>query len=238
MHGPVWCSRGGQLLDPTKVQKARELEMAQMRRMGVVEVVPQEASRGQKIVKCRWVDDERFGDEALGDFVRSRCVAMEFKTWEGARDDVAANTPPLWLTRFVVSLVMCTDPAEDYHTGTADVSVASLHAAMDETMFVVPLRGCAPEGHVWRLHKALCGTRRAGFLWGEHAASFMVEGGWRRVRSVAGSFVKERPFEVCLLHGDDFIYGPPWNRHPAMDELLRRNTECKILDRRSSSSGR
>lgn len=57
----------------------------------------------------------------------------------------------------------------------------------------------------------------------------MVEGGWHRVRSIAVLFVKEKAFEVCLLHGDDFICVSPLEWHAAMDELLLAIMECNIL---------
>lgn len=67
-HGPVRCCCVASFSTPpgSSGPASLELEMAQMRRMGVVEVVPRSAVHGDKVVRCCWVDDERFGEEARG----------------------------------------------------------------------------------------------------------------------------------------------------------------------------
>ena len=107
--------------------------------------MPRHAAVGRRIIRCKWVDDERFGDAVRGDFVRSRCVAMELRAW-GAREDNAANTPPVLITRLLLALAAAAPADQMMHVGTADVSVAFFHAEMDEELYAEPPRGCAAPG--------------------------------------------------------------------------------------------
>ena len=230
VHGPVWCSRSGRELAADRVEKARALEMRQMAAKGVVREVPRSSlPPGARLLKTRWVDDERFGDAARGDFVRSRCVSMEFRSYDGVRDDTYAGTPPLWVLRFVVSFCASQPRGKRMHLGTADISVAFFHAQMDEEIFAEAPRGCCSEGSVWQVLRAMYGTRKAAKLWARYVRDFMVKEGWSAVRPVPGLFWHRALDAVCEVHGDDFLYAAPLPNHAAIDQQIRRHADAKIL---------
>ena len=82
----VRCADTGVLLKPEAVRKAREREIAEIRKFRTWDYVDPAESRGHKTVRCRWVDRLLPGTET----VKSRFVAMEI-AWD-ARGDTHAGT--------------------------------------------------------------------------------------------------------------------------------------------------
>jgi hypothetical protein len=104
-----------------------EKELQQLRDFDVYEEVPRTAAAGYKVISTRWVRKLKTPLEA-----RFSLVAREFNT--GKRDDTFAATPLSAGSRVVdllgTKLQLC--------TATADVSVAFLHAAATDLVFVEP----------------------------------------------------------------------------------------------------
>ena len=107
---------------------------------------------------------------------------MEFNTG-GPRGDVLAGTPPLVIIRLIISRAASRSGQKGLLC-SYDITCAFLHATMDDEVFVVLPPGMAPDGYVALLLKALYGTRRASFLWGERVAEVMTSpaGGYARLR--------------------------------------------------------
>ncbi len=102
--------------------------------------VPSSQAWGRK-VKSRWVDEARTKDGVTE--VRSRLCAMEFNVF--ARDDVNASTPPLAVIWAIICLA-ASKPGDRY-PAVYDISMAFLHAAIDEDITALPPRGIARLGH-------------------------------------------------------------------------------------------
>ena len=65
----------GAVLDPSLVEKDRELEMENFRSMEVYGTVPREMAYGHKIIRTRWIDVNKGGSISLD--YRSRLVGKE-----------------------------------------------------------------------------------------------------------------------------------------------------------------
>ena len=144
-----------------------------------------------------WVDEWR------GDFVRSGACVRQYQ--DEKRDDVFAATPETSITRFVLSEAAS---HEDYAVLIADVSVALMHARLDEEIVVKPPPGVVTS-KLWRLKAAVNGIQRASQLWQEHSAYQLIKKGWSR--NDVNPCVFYRPeLEMQLeQHGDDlFGTGP------------------------------
>ena len=106
-----------------------------------------------------------------GEEVRSRACVRQFKG--ESRDDVFAATPETSFTKYVLAHASCN---HDFAVLIADISVAFVHARMDEEL-VVPAPPGADTSTFWRLKAALNGSRRASQLWQEHSAACLMEEG-------------------------------------------------------------
>ena len=92
------------------------------------------------------------------------------------RDDVFAATPETSFARFIISNA-ATD--EDAAVLISDISVAFMHARMDEELVVTPPPGIVTS-KFWRIKAAVNGAQRASQLWQEHSASKLMEKDWIR----------------------------------------------------------
>ena len=81
-----------------------------------------------------WVDEWR------GEDVRSRACVRQYN--DGKRDDVFATTPETSFARFIISEAA---HHKDYAVIIADVSVAFLHARLDEEIVVKPPPGAVTK---------------------------------------------------------------------------------------------
>jgi hypothetical protein len=147
-------------LPAKEVSKARQVEMDRLLEFEVFEpaTLQEVAERGASIISTRWVDREK----AEGVY-RSRFVAREFAT--EARDDLFAATPSLTSARLLLAKLVNQVTGSGVIARTVDVSVAFMHAPAEENQFVQPPpeweAPAGMEGAVWRLKKALNGTRAA-----------------------------------------------------------------------------
>ena len=160
------------VLDPVKVQVARQKEIDSIARHEVVELVKTSECKQGIHVKGGWVEDNK------GDIVRSRFVSKQVAPDQ--RDDVSQTTPALLIFRLLLSIAVSIAPI---FCGSAvvlsvwDISVAFFHAVMDELVYVHPPRDMVPPGWCWKLRKSMYGTRRASRLWPDYVRRLMEDDG-------------------------------------------------------------
>ena len=56
-----------------------------------------------------------------------------------------------------------------------DIKQAFVSAPLDEVIYVHPVTGFGPEGHVYKLRKALYGTKQAAHAWQKFLKSIFLE---------------------------------------------------------------
>ena len=139
--------KSGVVLDPAKVQAARQKEIDSIARHEVVDLVKMsECKQGGAHVKGDFVDDNK------GDIVRSRFAATQVAY--DPRDDVSQSTPALLVFRLLLSIAAS---AASIFGGSPvvlsvwDISVAFFCAVMDELVYVHPPRNLVPPGWCWKL---------------------------------------------------------------------------------------
>eukprot|EP00971_Amphidinium_carterae_P121240 2401083-Amphidinium_carterae.1 len=160
----------GKSLDREEVNAARVKELEQMAEFGVTAPATWEEARrsGGRVVHSKWVDTMK------GNSVRARLVATEINTYE--RTDVFAATPPLSMLRWLLSRAATGKGPKQRRLAIYDVSVAFFHGEAREDIFVVPPREIRRECPLWKLRKALYGTRDAGQIFQDYVARKLTEG--------------------------------------------------------------
>ena len=143
-----------------KLQAGREKEIASLTTFDAFEEIDEYSGVVYDMI---WVDEWR------GDVVRSRACVRQYK--DEKRDDVFAATPETSFTRFVLSEAAS---HEDYAVLIADVSVAFMHARLDEEIVVKPPPGVVTS-KFWRLKAAVNGLQRSSQLWQEHSAAKVMK---------------------------------------------------------------
>ena len=109
-----WDDVHKKILDYKGVQAARAQEIAFAKKMGLYNIVPiSECYRltGKAPIRTRWVDTDK-GDGNL----RSRLVAMDFKTGKGQRWDLYSPTPPLEVIKVQLALVSSEQSGSNTHS--------------------------------------------------------------------------------------------------------------------------
>ena len=205
----------GEVLDGRGVAKAREEEMQYMRSLKVFEYVAEEEAReitGRPPISVDWVDTNK-GDRERP-VLRSRLVVQETRRIStlGPEDAAAifAATPPLEALRFVLSQAM-TEQRDDRQmervVAFLDISRAHLHSPIRREVFVKACREDheCPEGHCWRLLKAMYGLRDAGACFDKRVEEIMEELGYRVGRFSPCLYYNVKSMVVVFRHGDDFV---------------------------------
>jgi hypothetical protein len=116
------------------------------------------------IIGTRWMLKEKGDDE-----VRAPLVDQEFA--HEKRDDVYAATPSTAGLRTLLLIAA----VQNLCVWVADITTAFLHAPADEDVFVRPPTTHRSPGKIWRLHRALCGLRKAPHHFLEWLVSVLVE---------------------------------------------------------------
>ena len=119
-----------------------------------------------------------------------------------------------------------------------DASVAFFHAELDEVIYIIPPKEVEPDRNIlWRLKKAMYGTRKAAKLWQRYVAEVFVDGGWIEVRIEPNVFhkpvLKDEPEDGDTdagVHGDDFMMeGIPEMIEKYGDKLLAEHIEITCI---------
>ena len=216
----AYDARTWEVLDPDKVRLGRAKELAMMKEFDVYEEVNMSEISG-KVIKCKWVETNKGAD------VRSRLVATEV-AYEG-REDTFAGTPPLMIVKAVLSLAA--SKGRNRLVGLHDVSVAFFHAEADENLFVKPPADLATPGKVWRLKKAMYGTRRASLLWQQKVKEVMEKAGFVSIKVVPNLYYHKEWDVTTAVHGDDFISDGVPESLDKLDTVLKENFMVKVEPR-------
>ena len=138
--------------------------------------------------------------------MKARLVARGFEQlWTQAL--TASPTPSLTTLLALLTLAI----ASDSNVNTYDVSTAFLHADVQEDVFVMPppeLQGTprCPDGHCWKLKKALYGLRTAPLGWNAHLNAILVDNlGFRRSKADSCLFVHDTRKISLVIYVDDLL---------------------------------
>ena len=238
--------------DLVLVQAAKEQELQRFKEMNVYEEMPRSrvAEYSEPVtVGARWVITNKGTKEKP--VIKARLVAQEFA--HDRRADLYAGTPGLSTVKLLMSN-FATRRAQGWELMVADVKSAFLYGDATRNIFVnVPedVRGSSSSDTVWKLRKAMYGTRDAPQSWQNHIYRTLEKEGFTAVRSMAGVFVHhERQVQLCT-HVDDFLVigprsGVRWTRgilkkhYEVKTSILGHEgvTSCTYLGRTLSESSR
>ena len=216
--------KSGVVLDPAKVQVARQKEIDSIARHEVVELVRTSECKQGTHVKGGWVEDDK------GDIVLSRFVAKQVAYDQ--RDDVSQTTLALLIFRLLPSIAVSFAPI---FCGSAvvlsvwDISVAFFHAVMDELVCVHPPRDMVPPGWCWKLRNSMYGTRRASRLWADYVRRVMEDDGSETIAVFSMVFVNRSKRYIVAVWDDDFAFTVASEMLPHLTKLLERNFECRLI---------
>ncbi|POV95959.1 hypothetical protein PSTT_15929 [Puccinia striiformis] len=191
--------------DATEWRKAAELELNQLEKLEVWEVV--EARKGIKVIGARWVFALK--RDSTG-------VIVRFKA------SITQHTPTPYLLAVQHGFVM----------NSFDVSSAYLYSPIEEEVYVKPPTELRPElkGKVLRLKKALYGTKQAGRCWWLHFKGILDKLDFT-ASEVESSLYVYRKADVSIfiwMHVDDGLVVS--NSSSAMETLrsaLQQHLEIK-----------
>lgn len=222
----------GAKLSNEAVEKAREEEMRRHEQFDVREWVPEQSARGHKVIDSFWIDHEKVAGRP--ETTRSRLVATEVA--RERREDLYAGTPPMAAIKYVISRA-CTKGAEK-QLAVYDVSVAFFHADLPEGMliFVRPPLDQKRNGHVWRLKRAMYGTRAAAQAWQRKVMQTYRDGGWEVLKTIPCAFYNSELDQMTVVWGNDFLAEGSNEALNRVDELLE-NFEIKKKPRAGPGAG-
>ena len=206
--------KSGAVLDPAKVQAARQKDIDSIARHEVVELVKTSECKQGAHVKGGWVEDNK------SDIVRSRFVAKQVAY--NPRDDVSQSTPAPLIFRLLLSIAVSIAPI---FCGSAvvlsiwDISVAFFHAVMDELVYVHPPRDLVPSGWCWKLRKSMFWTRRASRLWANYVRHVLEDDGSEAIAVFSMVFVNHSKRYIVVAS----------EMLPHLTELLEQNFECRLI---------
>ena len=185
----------------------RAQELQQMKDFEVYEEIDANSWKG-KVINATWVEVPKPGRTPP---VRCRLVAKQFRFFDGWRDDVLAGTPDLVVYRVLLARAAANP---DMGILIADVTAAFLQAPLDETevLVVKPPEDANTPNTLWRLKKAMYGTRKASKHWDTKKAEVMKTLGFTRLKGDSSVYFHESLDILTEIHGDDWLaVGPPKN---------------------------
>ena len=166
-------------MDPVKVAAGRQREMNSIYRHDVKEDASTSDARGGVHVKGDWVEDNK------GDVVRSRFVVKQIAY--DYRDDVSQSTPALLVFRMMLAFASPKCPllktGSNFFIAIWDISVAFMHATIDELSVEHPPKELVQPCFCWKLKSAMNGTRRASRQWADKVTEVLVASELLRRRS-------------------------------------------------------
>ena len=135
-----------------------------MEKLGCWEVVPlRSIPRGTNILRSKLVFDDKRGSDGKLQKFKARMVAMGFSQIEGVDyNDTFASVMTIKSFR---TLLVLWNLDKNLYMEPWDIKQAFINAPLDETIYVHPVPGFGPEGCVYKLIKALYGTKQAAHAW-------------------------------------------------------------------------
>ena len=177
-------------------------ELEALRQRKVYSLV--ERPKGRKVIKCRWVFDQKSDGRK-----RARLVAKGFSQVEGIDYDEIFSPVVRYET---FRLVMALAALEGWHWSGLDVSKAFLYGDLDEEVYMEQPEGFAVKGQerkVMRLHKAIYGLKQAALSWWKALTKSTKAMGWVRLTSDAGVFFYQDSngkLAVIVVYVDDALF--------------------------------
>jgi len=202
-------SRTGEKLCDTLVRKARDDELRMFNEMKVKRYASQEEFWNDpfaKLIGTTWVDTNK-GTKELPD-VRSRLCAQEFAK-DDPRDDLFAATPPLLGVKLILSLgASCRFRRFTKRLMVLDVKRAFLYGDAVRSIYTKlppedPRHG--EPGVLWKLLKAMYGTRDAPAIWQKEVRKLMLALGFRGCKSNPCIYIHDERDLTVDVHVDDFL---------------------------------
>ena len=120
------------------------------------------------------------------------------------RDDVSQSTPALLVFRMMLAFASSKCPllktGSNFFIAIWDISVAFMHATIDELIFVHPPKDLVQPGFCWKLKSAMSGTRRASRQWADKVTEVLV----------ASDFTASKVFAIVFFSRDREIFVAVW----------------------------
>jgi len=202
-------SRTGKTIPETLVKQARKQELTTLKDMGVSEyatVEEFESEEDAKIIGSTWVDTDRGTPESPD--VRSRLCGQEFAKGD-PRDDIFAATPPLLGAKFLASRCATrTQAGWTRRLMVLDVRRAFLYGRTRRRIYMrLPKEDerYGTPGLLWRLVKAIYGTRDAPAIWQQEVRKVMESLGFTGSKSNPGIYWHSGRDIFVDVHVDDFL---------------------------------
>ncbi len=194
--------------DAEKWKEAIEVEMKNLQDNKVYEVVKREqASQNDKnVLKTRWVFTIKMKDDGTIDKYKARFVACGYSQEYGV--DFEETFAPVGKYKTLRILLALTNIL-DYEIKQMDVVSAFLNAELNEVLFIEQPDGLT-EGHdcVWKLKKAIYGTKQAPHEWNKEINKYLVSSGFKRLSTdtcVYSRITKNGNYVFLFVFVDDII---------------------------------
>lgn len=203
-----WDDVNGKVLDSEGVRKARRDEIDFVQKMKLYDIRPVSeccSKTGGAPIRTRWVDTDKGGGK-----LRSRVVAMDFKTAGGPRRDLYSPPPLLEVVKALLALAASKGKMggrDPYCVLHSDVSRAYFNAPVKRDCYVVipDEDDRAGPGPCGKLNYSMYGTREAATSWEDHYSDWLLSLGFRRGRASICVFWHPGRDICTVVHGDDFV---------------------------------
>ena len=192
------------------VKEARVEELAGYLKMQVCCRVSVAECGSHKVIQTRWVDTNK-GDERSPE-IRCRLVAKEVKKRNNTEEESAnffASTPPREAVKFLISEAITTRVSRNnrpLRMSFIDAKEAHLRSEVLRELYVgPPPEAHEPPGIVWRLQRAMYGTRDAAAAWEREWTNTLNSVGFESGVSNPALLDSEKMDAFMMVHGDDYI---------------------------------
>ena len=156
---------------------------------GTWTIVPRPENR--KVVSSKWVYRVKYKADGTISRYKARLVARGYTQVFGVDyTDTYAPVTRLETLRLLFALAV----QNDWEVRQIDVKTAYLYGDLDEEIYMEPPEGApdVPEGHVYRLQKAIYGLRQAGRQWYRKLKETMAEFNLTQAKSDPHTFVAHK----------------------------------------------
>ena len=207
--------------------EAMRAELASMEDFKVSELVPRPP--GKNVMSCKWIFDIK--RDAQGNVLRfkARLTARGFTQREGM--DFGATWAPTCRLRVFRALIAEAASDPEMRTAAWDCTCAFLHALPDYEMFMEQPPGFEQGQGVWKLLKAIYGTKQASRLFHKMVRDALLQLGARQSKADECLFLIDegRHKMRILVHVDDFAV--TYNNRALYDRIFAAmQTKFKITD--------
>jgi hypothetical protein len=190
-----------------KFWEAMNTEFASFHKKKAWRLVPK--PKGAHVVSTRWVFDVKQKDGAIDRF-KARLVARGYTQKEGVDYSLQELYAPTMKGK-TLRMLMLLAARDDADVRQFDISVAFLHALLEETVYVSQPEGFVVEGKedwVYVLDKAMYGLKQSPRAFGKHLAKCLVKIGFKESEADECLYIrrwKDGTYCYLVYHVDDII---------------------------------